>query len=411
MRVPERVARPPFAGRRILLGVTGGIAAYKAVALARELALAGSSVDVVLTAGALEFVRPLTFEAVTGRPAYTSMYSSGDPLLHIRLAREVDLVIVAPATADFMARAAAGMADDLLTAVLLATTAPVLVCPAMNDRMYAHRRTEANGAELSRIGYHLFGPAEGSLAWGEGSGRGRMEEPDRILDEAARFLAPTSPLEGLSVLVTAGPTREPIDPVRFIGNRSSGRMGFALAMVARRYGSNVTLVTGPTSLPTPAGIERVDVETAGEMLKAVSSRIPDADVVVMAAAVADFRPREVAAEKIKKERSEPPAIVLERTPDILLETRTGRKPGAIVVGFALESETPVENGRRKLSEKDLDIVVVNDVREPGAAFEVSTNRVTILDRNGTAEDLPLLSKEEVADRILHRVCDLLGGDR
>ncbi len=406
MSAPERFARPPFAGRRILLGVTGGIAAIKSVEIARELTLAGAEVDVVFTRGALEFVTRLSFEALTGRATYSDMYEAGDPLAHIRLAREADVVVVAPATANFVARAAAGMADDLLTTILLATSAPVLVCPAMNDRMYAHPQTRANLERISLIGYEIAGPAEGLLAWGEGRGRGRMEEPGVILAEVARLLTGDAPLAGRTVLVTAGPTREPIDPVRFIGNRSSGRMGYAIAATARRFGADVTLVSGPTDLDTPIGVRRVDVETAAEMHDAVRSLLPAADVLVMSAAVADFRPVSSAPEKIKKGAGAPPTIELESTADVLRSTRAERRPGAIIVGFALETENPLENARRKLVDKDLDILVLNDARGAGAGFEVVTNRVTILDRVGTTEELPLLMKEEVAERILRRVADL-----
>lgn len=408
MDVSQRVARPPFAGRRVLLGVTGGVAAYKAVALARELALAGAVIDAVLTDGALHFVQPLSFEALTGRPAYTTMYVPGDPLLHIRLAREVELVLVAPATANFIARAAAGMADDLLAAALLATTAPVLVCPAMNDRMYAHPQTRANVARLGELGYLLAGPAEGPLAWGEGAGLGRMLEPEAILDHAARVLTGGTPLSGRTIVVSAGPTREAIDPVRFIGNRSSGKMGYAIAAVAWEMGADVHLISGPTSLSPPTGVGRTVVESAEEMRAAVAEALPEADVLVMAAAVADFLPAAPAEEKIKKEKGAPAPVELRPAPDVLVETRERRKPGALAVGFALETESALENGRRKLEAKGLDLLVVNDAREPGAGFEVDTNRVTLLDSSGGAEELPLLSKREVARRILDRVAGLCG---
>ena len=408
MTNPERVPRPPFPGRHVVLGVTGGIAAYKAIELARGLTLAGAVVETVLTKSAREFVGPMSFAALTGQPVHTDLFDTGDPLLHIRLAREAELVVVAPATADLIARAAAGIADDLLTAVLLATLAPVLLCPAMNDRMYAHPLTGANLEKLAGIGYHVLGPTEGPLAWGEGTGRGRMEEPDTIVSEAARLLTGATPLTGRHVLVTAGPTREPIDPVRYVGNRSSGRMGFAFAAAARRLGAEVTIVTGPSSLPTPFGVVRVDVETAEQMLHAVSEALPLADVLVMAAAVVDFRPADVAGTKIKKEGGGISAVPLERTADILEKTRDLRKPGAVTVGFALETSDMIENARRKLDQKALDIVVANDATEPGAAFEVETNRVTILERSGTSEELPLLSKDEVAERVLKRVMDLLG---
>jgi phosphopantothenoylcysteine decarboxylase/phosphopantothenate--cysteine ligase len=402
-----RVARPPYAGRRIVLGVTGGIAAVKSTLLARELTLAGAEVDTILTSGGLEFVRPLSFEALTGRAAMSGMYEPGDPLRHIQLARAADLVLVAPATANFLARAAAGQADDLLTAVLLATSAPVVLCPAMNDRMFAHPKTRENLETLVRIGYRIAGPAEGPLAWGEGEGPGRMLEVDEVMLHAARALTGKTPLAGRRVLVTAGPTREPIDPVRFIGNRSSGRMGYAVAEVAWRMGADVVLVAGPGSLSAPADVRVSRVETAEEMFAAVDAELREADVLVMAAAVADFRPARQAPEKVKKEGADVPELRLERTRDILRETHERRRERAVIVGFALETESPVEHGRRKLTTKDLDFLVVNDARETGAGFEVETNRVTLLGRDGSQEELPLLTKEEVAARILERVAALV----
>jgi phosphopantothenoylcysteine decarboxylase/phosphopantothenate--cysteine ligase len=395
----------------VLLGVTGGIAAYKAVQLARDLTLAGAAVEVVLTAGAQEFVRPLTFEALTGRGAHTSLYPAGDPNLHIRLARDADLVIVAPATANFMARAAAGMADDLLAAVLLATAAPVLVCPAMNDRMYAHPATAANRERLRELGYRLAGPAVGPLAWGEGEGPGRMLEPDEIIAHAGRALEGETPLAGRRVVVTAGPTREAIDPVRYVGNRSSGRMGYELAAAAWRRGADVVLISGPSPLPAPVGPELRRVESAEEMRGAVAEALPQADVLVMAAAIADFRPSDPAGEKLKKEAGGVPELRLEKTADVLASTRGLRPPHCVVVGFALETENAVGNGRRKLEAKGLDLLVVNDAREPGAGFEVPTNRVTFLQPGRDDEALPLLPKFEVADQILDRVVELAQAKR
>ena len=406
-----RAPRRPFAGRRVLLGVTGGIAAYKAVQLARDLTLAGAAVDVVLTAGAREFVRPLTFEALTGRAAHASLYPAGDPNLHVRLAREADLVLVAPATANFMARAAAGMADDLLSAVLLATAAPVVLCPAMNDRMYAHPASAANRARLLEIGYALAGPGVGPLAWGEGEGPGRMLEPDEILAHAGRALEGATPLSGRRVVVTAGPTREAIDPVRYVGNRSSGRMGYEVAAAAWRRGAEVLLVSGPSHLDPPAGVEVAEVESAEEMCAAVAAALPSADVLVMAAAVADFRPADPAVEKLKKESGGVPELRLERTADVLAATRALRPAGCVVVGFALETKDAVDNGRRKLEAKGLDLLVVNDAREPGAGFEVATNRVTLLQPGSGDEALPLMPKSEVADRILDRVVELAEAKR
>lgn len=406
-----REPRRPFAGRRVLLGVTGGIAAYKAVQLARDLALAGAAVDVALSAGAQEFVRPMTFEALTGRPVHTSLYPGGDPNLHIRLARESDVVVVAPATANFLARAAHGMADDLLTAVLLATPAPVVLAPAMNDRMYAHPATQDNLVRLRGYGYVLAGPAVGPLAWGEGEGPGRMLEPDEIIAHAGRALEGATPLAGLRIVVTAGPTREPIDPVRYIGNRSSGRMGYEVAAAAWRRGADVVLVTGPSHLSPPPGVAVRRIETAAEMADAVAAELPSADALVMAAAVADFRPADPADEKLKKEAGGVPTIHLEKTADVLASTRELRRADAVIVGFALETQDVVENGRRKLEAKGLDLLVVNDAREPGAGFEVATNRVTFLSRERDDEALPLMPKGEVADRILDRVEALLRAKR
>jgi phosphopantothenoylcysteine decarboxylase / phosphopantothenate---cysteine ligase len=405
--MPEvREPRRPFDGRRVVLGVTGGIAAYKTVALARDLALAGSEVDVVLSRGALEFVRPLSFEALTGRRAHTSLYPEGDPLLHVRLAREAACVLVAPATAHVLARAAAGMADDLLTAVLLATRAPVILAPAMNDRMFSHPATAANLQRLSSHGYRIAGPAVGPLAWGEGEGPGRMLEPDELLAHVGRALEGTGSLAGRRVVVTAGGTREPIDPVRFVGNRSSGRMGYALAASAWRRGAEVELIAAPSALPLPVGVGLRRVETAEEMRSAVAGALPGADVLVMAAAVSDFRPASPAGAKLSK-TSGVPDVVLEATPDVLSSTRDLRPQGCVVVGFALETADAVERGRRKLREKGVDLLVVNDLTEPGAGFEVETNRVVLLAPGAGDESLPLLTKSDVADRILDRVEDLL----
>lgn len=402
-----RAPRRPFSGRRVVLGVTGGIAAYKAVTVARELTLAGAAVDVVLSQGALEFVRPLTFEALTGRPAFSSLYPAGDPLLHIRLARDAQAVVIAPATANLLARAAAGMADDLLTATLLATEAPVVLCPAMNDRMYAHPATQSNLQRLKEIGYTIADPAVGPLAWGEGEGPGRMLEPEEILAHAGRALEGRTPLAGRRVVVTAGPTREAIDPVRYIGNRSSGRMGYEIAAAAWRRGADVLLVSGPSHLTPPVGVELRKIESAEQMRAAVAEALPSADALVMAAAVADFRPSTSADQKIKKEAGVIPQIVLEPTADVLKATREARRPGSVIVGFALETTDAVENGRRKLEGKGLDLLVVNDATEPGAGFEVETNRVVLLQRGRDDEALPLMAKAEVADRILDRVEGLL----
>lgn len=403
------VPRRPWGGRRVVLGVTGGIAAYKAVQLARNLTRLGSEVDVVLTPAATEFVRPLSFEGVTGRPAFQHLFSPGDAALHLRLAREADVFCIAPATADFLAKAAWGRADDLLSTALLATKAPVVLCPAMNDRMYRHPQTQANLAHLAaRPGYSVAGPATGPLAYGEGEGPGRMLEPEEIVEHVGRALAAGPPWVGKRVLVTAGPTREPLDPVRFIGNRSSGRMGYAVAQAAWRRGADVTLVSGPTALDAPVGVERVLVETAREMHDAVARALPEADVTIMAAAVADFRPAEPQASKLKRRdvglRLE---LALEPNPDILVATRTRRRRGSVVVGFALETGDLLREARAKLEAKALDLIVANDPGEEGAGFEVETNRVTLIARNGEVAEWPVLPKDEVAERILDRVEGML----
>jgi phosphopantothenoylcysteine decarboxylase/phosphopantothenate--cysteine ligase len=397
----------PFDRRRVLLGVSGGIASYKSAWLARLLGKAGAEVDVVLTPAATEFVGRVTFEALTGRPVHTGLFDAGRALDHIKLAREAHAVVVAPATADFIARAAAGQAGDLLSAVLLATSAPVLIVPAMNDAMWAHRQTTDNVRHLREtLGYRVLPPEEGMLAAGEGTGPGRMPEPETILAHVGRLLEPESALHGRRIVVTAGPTREPIDPVRYISNRSSGKMGVAIAAAAWRRGADVVLVAGPMSVAPPIGVLLREVETTEEMAAAVERELPDAAALIMAAAPADFRAAAPAPSKIKK-KSAPPAIELAPTPDILASTRAKRAKNAVIVGFALETDDAVRGGREKLEAKSLDMVVVNDAREPGAGFAVDTNRVTLLGARGAEEVLPLLSKDAVADEILDRVETLL----
>lgn len=396
----------PYSGTRVLLGVTGGIASYKSAWLARLLSKAGAAVDVVMTRAATEFVGPITFEALTGRPVHTGLFDSGRALDHIKLARGASGIVIAPATADFMARAATGQADDLLSAVLLAANCPVLFVPAMNDHMWAHPQTVRNVAHLRELGYEVLEPAEGMLAAGEGSGPGRMPEPEFIFTHVGRLLETTRSLAGRRVLVTAGPTREAIDPVRFISNHSSGKMGVAIAAAAWRRGADVDLVAGPLSIAAPAGVTVHSVESTGEMASAVERLLPQSDVLVMAAAPADFRPAEPAMLKIKKTDA-PRPIALAPTTDILATTRSARRPGAVIVGFALETNDAVANGRGKLARKDLDMIVVNDATEAGAGFGVDTNRVTLLFRDDREEVLPLMSKTEVADALLDRVENLM----
>lgn len=401
----------PFDGRRILLGVTGGIASYKSAWLARLLTQAGAQVDVVLTRSAREFIGSVTFEALTGRPVHSVLIGDGHALDHIRLAREAELVVVAPATADFLARAAHGHADELLSATLLAAEAPVLLVPAMNDRMWANAQVQANVAALRAQGRHLLDPAAGPLASpDEGSGQGRMQEPETIVAHCGRLLEQRGKIAGKRIVVTAGPTREPLDPVRYLSNHSTGKMGVALAEAAWRRGAEVTVVHGPLSVPLPgalsAGACSVPVETTQEMADAVAREIADADVLVMAAAPADFRPKQVAGAKIKK-RSKLPPIELEETPDILKSTAAARPKGMIAVGFALETDDLLENAKGKLAAKGLQLIVANSAREAGAGFGYDTNRVTIIAPDGSQDELPLMPKREVADAILDKIEALL----
>jgi phosphopantothenoylcysteine decarboxylase/phosphopantothenate--cysteine ligase len=398
----------PFDGRRIVLGVTGGIASYKSAWLARLLTQHGAEVDVVLSHSAEEFIGAITFEALTGRAVHRHLIEPGHALDHIKLARAADAVVVAPATADFLARAATGQAEQLLTAVLLATGAPVLLVPAMNDRMWAHPQTRANVAHLREIGYAVVDPDEGELAVGEGHGPGRMPEPETILRHVGRLLESHGPIAGRRIVVTAGPTREPVDPVRFISNRSSGKMGVAIAAAAWRRGANVSLIAGPLAVAPPVGVSVTRVETTEQMRDAVADALLAADALIMAAAPADFRASEVASRKIKKSEGLD-SIALAPTPDILRTTRESRRPGAVIVGFALETGDALPQGRAKLAAKELDLVVVNDATEPGAGFAVDTNRVTFVRRDGTAEALDLMSKDAVADAILDRVERLIDG--
>jgi phosphopantothenoylcysteine decarboxylase/phosphopantothenate--cysteine ligase len=399
----------PVAGptRHVVLGVSGGIACYKSCTLARRLTEAGVTVDVVLTAAAAEFVRPVTFEALTGRPVLTSLWERGHALAHIDLAKHPDLVILAPATASVLARAAMGMADDLLTTLLLARAdRPVLAAPAMNDVMYANPATTANIASLTKRGWHFVGPEIGALAEGPSERPGRMSEPEAIFAAAERLLGHpnSSKWSGKRVVVTAGPTREHLDPVRVITNPSSGRMGYALAEAARERGAQVVLVTGPTELTPPSGLETKRVETTEEMQRTLESLVPSTDALIMSAAPADYRPKSREAKK-RPRAAGPLTVELEATPDILGSLT--RRKGMVVVGFALETGNGLANARAKLQNKALDYVILNDATEPGAGFEVTTNRVTILGRNGTQVDLPLLPKRDVAERILDVVEEAL----
>jgi phosphopantothenoylcysteine decarboxylase/phosphopantothenate--cysteine ligase len=397
----------PFDGRRILLGVTGGIASYKSAWLARLLTQAGAQVDVVLTRSAREFIGSVTFEALTGRHVHTVLIGDGHALDHIRLAREAHLMVIAPATADFLARAAHGHADELLSATLLAAECPVLVVPAMNDKMWANATVQANCASLKAQGKHVLDPGVGPLASpDEGAGQGRVQEPETIVAHCARLLEARGKLAGKRVVVTAGPTREPLDPVRYLTNHSTGKQGIALAEAAWRRGAEVVLVHGPLSVPAPVGARCKAVETTQDMAEAVASEIADADVLVMAAAPADFRPAQVASAKIKKTGAAP-TLALEETPDILKSTAAKRKAGLVAVGFALETDDLAENAQKKLAAKQLALIVANNAREAGAGFGYDTNRVTIFAASGAAEELALQSKRDTADAILDRIEALL----
>lgn len=387
--------------RRIVLGVTGGIAAYKAAELVRELVRRGANVRVVMTQNACRFVTPLTFETLSGNPVATELFRAPDrfEIAHIGLAEFAELVVVAPATANIIGKMAGGIADDLLSTVLMTTAAPVLICPAMNTQMYANPVVQRNIAALGALGHGILEPAVGELAC-RTQGKGRLAEVGQIVEEIEVLLAPKD-LTGEHLLVTAGPTREPFDPVRFITNYSSGKMGYAIAVVARRRGAAVTLVSGPTCLPPPPGITVIPVKTAREMREAVLSRLAEATVVIKAAAVADYRPAEYRAAKMKK-KAGPLTVTLERNPDIIGEIAAA-KGNRIVVGFAMESEDLLENARRKLLAKGMDLIVANDVTVPGAGFQTDTNVVTILDRQGEVESLPLMEKLSAAGAILDRV--------
>jgi phosphopantothenoylcysteine decarboxylase/phosphopantothenate--cysteine ligase len=389
--------------RSIVLGVTGGIAAYKAAALCSSLVKAGASVDVILTDAAREFVAPLTFQALTHRPVVVEMFSllAETEIGHVSLAKRADLVIIAPATANTMAKLAAGLADNMLTTTVLATQAPILLAPAMESQMWANPLTQENVARLQQLrDVSIVGPGEGRLASGS-SGTGRMAEPEEILDAVRWVLGRKGPLAGRRVVVTAGGTREPLDPIRFLGNRSSGQMGYALACAARDRGAQVTLIS-TIQRPAPFGAELVPVETAVEMRDAVLAALPQTDALLMAAAVADYRPQTAASQKIKK-GAEGLALELARTPDILAQVAAVRRAGRVIVGFAAETENLLENARHKLERKRLDLIVANDARQ---AMGASTNQVTLVSADGSVEELPLLSKSEVAERVLDRVTAL-----
>jgi phosphopantothenoylcysteine decarboxylase/phosphopantothenate--cysteine ligase len=389
-------------GKTVVLGVCGGIAAYKAVDVVSRLVKCGAAVHVIITAAAAQFVTPLTFREISGQPVYTTMWE--EPKLwnveHIALARRADLFVIAPATANMIGKIAHGIADDFLSTTVMATTAPVLIVPAMNTEMYLSAATQTNLKILADRGFHLMKPESGPLACGT-AGIGRLPEPAAIVERVAAHFETGKSLQGVRLLVTAGGTREAIDPVRYIGNRSSGKMGYAIAAVAAERGAEVTLVSGPVALAAPPGVTRVSVESALEMRDAVLAAFPTVDIVIKAAAVADYRPEVVAEQKIKKQSSSM-TVNLIKNPDILAELGSN-KSGQFLVGFAAETQDLAKNATEKLRRKNLDMLVANDVTQAGAGFESETNIVKVFYQDGVSEELPQMSKRELAAVLLDRV--------
>ena len=389
-------------GKTVVLGVCGGIAAYKAVDVVSRLVKCGATVHVIMTAAAAQFVTPLTFREISGQPVYTTMWE--EPKLwnveHIALARRADLFVIAPATANMIGKIANGIADDFLSTTVMATTAPVLLVPAMNTEMYLSAATQTNLKTLADRGFHLMTPESGPLACGT-AGIGRLPEPSAIVERIAAHFAAGKSLQGVRLLVTAGGTREAIDPVRYIGNRSSGKMGYAISAVAAERGAEVILVSGPVFLAAPKGVTRVSVESALEMRDAVLAAFPNVDIVIKAAAVADYRPDVVAEQKIKKQSSSM-TVNLIKNPDILAELGSS-KSGQFLVGFAAETQDLAKNATEKLRRKNLDMLVANDVTQAGAGFESETNIVKVFYQDGVSEELPQMSKRELAAVLLDRV--------
>ena len=414
-------------GKKIVLGVTGGIAAYKCVDLASRLRKKGAEVHVILTRGAQNFVTETAMREISGNPVITSMWGEihNYDVEHIALATLADVVLIAPATANVIAKAAAGIADDMLTTTVLATRAPIFFAPAMNSNMYENPVTQQNITTLQQRGWQLIPPASGHLACGT-SGIGRMPEPAELVEVLENYFIGEggsvesadgntmdntmgnimgSTMQGLKLLVTAAGTREPIDPVRYIGNRSSGKMGYAIAEAAARLGAEVTLISGPSALQPPAGVEFFGVESAREMRQLVQERFPACDIVIKAAAVADYRVKNVSDQKIKKNDAEL-TLVLEKNPDILKELGEMKQPHQTLVGFAAETQNLLQYAKGKLEKKNLDMIVANDVSKPQAGFNVDTNLIKLLKRDGSIEELPLMSKKELAYIILDRVMKL-----
>ena len=390
-------------GREIVLGVTGGIAAYKSAALVSRLRHLGASVHVIMTRNATEFVAPLTFRTLSANPVATDTFGNPEQweVEHVALAKRAEVFVIAPATANIMAKMAAGIADDMLSTTVLATKAPVLLAPAMNTGMWTAEATQHNRKVLAERGVRFVGPASGILACGD-EGDGRMSEPEEILDAIAGVLCPRRDMEGLNVLVTAGATRERLDPVRFLTNDSSGKMGFAISEAARDRGARVTVVRGHVSVPEPENIRILPVESAMDLYEVMLREAPEHDIVIQAAAVSDYRFTEQQSRKIKKEAGRSLVLTMEENPDIAAEVGKRKKPGQILVGFAAETDHVRKNAENKLEKKNLDMIVANDVTAEGAGFNTDTNIATLITRDGV-EELPLQSKRMLADVILDRV--------
>lgn len=389
--------------KNIILGVTGGIAAYKSVEIASRLRKLEAKVHVIMTKGAQNFVTPLTFREITGLPVTTTMWGeiTHHNVEHISLANLADLVLIAPATANFIAKAAIGMADDMLTTTVLATKAPILFAPAMNSNMYENKVTQTNIHLLESAGWQLIPPASGHLACGI-SGIGRMPEPAELVEAVEKHFSDGLSMAGLRVLVTAAGTYEPIDPVRYIGNRSSGKMGYAIASAAKAMGAEVVLISGPSALQPPAGVDFIGIESARDMRQAVLERYNKADIVIKAAAVADYRVKNVSDHKIKK-NDEELSLVLEKNPDILMELGQLKQKGQTLVGFAAETQNLLRYAQDKLERKNLDFIIANDVSRKDAGFNTDTNVIKVLSRDGSVEDVPIMSKQKLAYIILDRI--------
>jgi phosphopantothenoylcysteine decarboxylase/phosphopantothenate--cysteine ligase len=391
--------------KKIIVGISGGIAAYKACEIVRRLKKLSAQVIVVMTENAQKFITPLTLETLSENEVVTEMFPERKVVgvRHVSLAQWADLILIAPATANIVGKIRAGIADDILTTVVISAKSPVMFAPAMNVNMWENPIFLENVEYLKGKGYKFIEPETGALACG--TGKGRLPEPETIVGEVIRLLTGKRDLEGRSILVTAGRTQEPLDPVRYLSNRSSGKMGYALAEVARRRGAKVTLISGPTALPVPAGVDLVQTETAKEMHSAVRSRFGKANALIMAAAVSDFIPSIVSPRKTKRTEEE---VLLKLKPSVdILKEMGERKKRQVLVGFSLETEDEIKNSKRNLTEKNLDLVVVNNPNVPGAGFEVDTNQVIIIDKKGKIEKLPLLPKREVAEKVLDRVSVLL----